>query len=96
MRIHYLTPLSLTITELASILGVSRKAVSAIVNEHKPVTSDMALRLPQAFDTTPDLWLNLQKKYDLWTAMNNSSEWKKIRRIDALSNAVSTDAARAT
>jgi addiction module HigA family antidote len=53
---------------LADTLKVSRKALSMIVNERKAVTTEMALRLSQAFDTTPDLWLNLQKNYDLFYA----------------------------
>ncbi|QTA91842.1 Toxin-antitoxin system, antitoxin component [Desulfonema magnum] len=77
----YIGPLSLTITGLAESLRVSRKAVSAIVNERKSVTPEMALRLSQAFGTTPDLWLNLQKKYDLWCAMNTNSDWKNVREI---------------
>jgi len=40
----------------------SRKTLSKIINEHGAVTPDMALRLSRAFDTTPELWLNLQKK----------------------------------
>ena len=67
---------------LSEMLGVSRKAVSAIVNGHKSVTPDMALRLSRAFDTTADLWLNLQKNYDLWQAANRSQEWKKVKRIN--------------
>ena len=57
----YLQPLSLTITEVATILGFSRKTLSKILNERGTITPDMALRLSRAFDTTPDLWLNLQK-----------------------------------
>ncbi|WP_207679448.1 HigA family addiction module antitoxin [Desulfonema magnum] len=81
IRNMYIGPLSLTITGLAESLRVSRKAVSAIVNERKSVTPEMALRLSQAFGTTPDLWLNLQKKYDLWCAMNTNSDWKNVREI---------------
>ena len=50
----YLKPLSLTISELASILGISRKMLSKIINERGAVSPDMALRLSRAFDTTPD------------------------------------------
>ena len=39
----------------------------------------MALRLSRAFDTTPDLWLNLQKNFDLWQAETESEEWKKVK-----------------
>jgi addiction module HigA family antidote len=41
----------------------------------------MALRLSRAFDTTPDLWLNLQKSYDLWYASHNLKDWKKVQPI---------------
>jgi addiction module HigA family antidote len=75
---HYLEPLFLTITELASILDVSRKTVSKIVNERGSVTSDMALRLSRAFDTTPELWLNLQRNYDLWHAAHDSKDWQRV------------------
>lgn len=77
----YLMPLNLTITKLADTLKVSRKAVSAIANEHKRVTPEMALRLAQAFDTTAEFWLNLQKNHDLWCAMNDSNEWQNIPNI---------------
>ena len=78
---HYIEPLNIKIVDLADTLGVSRKAISAIVNEHKAVTSDMALRLSKAFGTTPELWLNLQRNYDLWQARNKSSEWKKVKEV---------------
>lgn len=75
----YLEPLSITITEMASILGVSRKTLSKIINERGSITPDMALRLARAFDTTPDLWMNLQKNYDLWQAEHASKEWQTVK-----------------
>ena len=66
LKRHYLEPLRLTVSELAKSLGVSRKILSRIVNEHGSITPDMALRLSKAFSTTPQLWLNLQQNYDLW------------------------------
>ncbi len=65
LRRHYLEPLSLTVSDLAQTLGVSRKTLSNIVNEYGSVTPDMALRLSKAFNTTPELWLNMQQSYDL-------------------------------
>ncbi|MCF6291407.1 MAG: HigA family addiction module antitoxin [Desulfobacterales bacterium] len=75
----YLIPLSITITELSSILGVSRKTLSKIINERGSITPDMALRLSRAFDTTPIFWLNLQKNYDLWQAEHGSDEWQQVK-----------------
>jgi addiction module HigA family antidote len=77
----YLVPLSITIKDMAEILGVSRKTLSKIINERGAITPDMALRLSRAFDTTPDFWLNLQKNYDLWQAETASKEWQKVKPI---------------
>jgi addiction module HigA family antidote len=77
----YLLPLSITIKDMASTLGVSRKTLSKIVNERGAVTPDMALRLSRAFDSTPDLWLNLQKNYDLWQAEHDSKSWKTVKPL---------------
>ena len=74
-------PLSLTVSELAGILGVSRKTLSKIVNERGSVTPDMALRLAKALKTTPELWLNLQLNYDLWHASQESEDWKMVEAI---------------
>ena len=74
----YLKPLSITIQDMAAILGVSRKTLSKIINERGAVTPDMALRLSRAFDTTPELWLNLQNNYDLWHVANI---WYKFSTI---------------
>jgi len=60
---QYLEPLNMSVTDLAEVLSISRKTLSEIVNEHASVTPNMALRLASAFQTTPELWLNLQQKY---------------------------------
>lgn len=49
------------ILDMAINLGVSRKTLSKIINTRGSITPEMALRLSRAFDTAPDLWLNLQK-----------------------------------
>ena len=81
LKEDYLGPLKLTITNMAAGLGVSRKTLSKILNENGAISPDMALRLSRALGTTPDLWLNLQKNYDLWKARNTSSEWKSVRPL---------------
>ena len=77
----YLKPLSITITEMASILGVSRKTLSKIINEKGSITPDMSLRLARAFDTTAELWMNLQKNYDLWQAEHISKDWQRVKPL---------------
>ena len=76
----YLKPLGISNTKLSEILGVSRNAVSNIVNEHKSVTPEMALRLSKAFpNSTPESWLSLQKNYDLWQTAHNTNDWEKVK-----------------
>ena len=74
----YLVPMKITGSDLSRQIGVSKKTVSKLVNERGSITPDMALRLSRAFNTTPDLWLNLQKKYDLWQAGQKSMDWQRI------------------
>ena len=81
---HYLEPLALTNTALAKILDVSRKTVSKLVNERGAVNTEMALRLARAFSTSPDLWLNLQRNYDLWHAERSSQKWRKVKPVPGL------------
>jgi len=87
IKYDYLEPLSLSVTELAQYLGVSRITVSKIVNERAPVTADMALRLAKVFDTTPELWLGLQKQYDLWHAEHDSNSWQSASKLSMLLSA---------
>ena len=78
---HYMVPLNLTVSGLADDLHVSRKTVSKIINEHGAITPDMALRLSKAFETSAELWLNLQTSYDLWEAASHSEEWKNVKTL---------------
>ncbi len=71
----------MTINEFASVLGISRKTLSKIINERGAITPDMALRLSRAFNTTPDFWLNLQKNFDLWQAEHSSNEWQRVKPL---------------
>jgi len=65
-------PLGLSITETARMLGVSRKALSELVNGKAGVSPLMAMRLSIAFpNTSPQFWLNLQNQYDLWKERDN-------------------------
>ena len=81
LKRQYLEPLSLTISDFAKILGVSRKTLSKIINEHASITPDMALRLAKAFNTTPELCMNLQQNYDIGYASQKSNSWKMVEAI---------------
>ena len=59
-----LEPLGLSVTAGARVLGVSRQALSNLVNGRSRITPEMALRLAKAFDTDAELWIRLQANYD--------------------------------
>jgi addiction module HigA family antidote len=69
-------------TEIAKLLGVSRQTLYDILEERQPVTPAMALRLGKLCGNGPELWLNLQKRYDLHRAQQKLGE--KIRKIPTL------------
>lgn len=71
-----LKPLGITVTEAAKSLGVSRKALSELLNGHAGISPEMAVRLSIAFDTTAESWLNQQMQYDLWQAEKKRGELK--------------------
>jgi addiction module HigA family antidote len=62
---EFLAPLGLSQVALASHLGVPVQRVNELVRGKRGVTSDTAWLLAQAFDTTPEFWINLQSAYDL-------------------------------
>jgi antitoxin HigA-1 len=61
-------PLSLSVTDAAKALGVSRKTLSALLNGRSGISPEMAVRLSIAFNTSAESWLNQQVQYDLWVA----------------------------
>lgn len=71
-------PLKLTVTRVAKALGISRKTLSQLINERASISADVALKLSKAFNTSPELWLNLQQLYTLWEVAQDSDDWKKI------------------
>ncbi|MDI4236357.1 HigA family addiction module antitoxin [Bradyrhizobium sp. Arg237L] len=69
-------------TEIAKLLGVSRQTLYDVLTEKQPVTPIMALRLGKLCGNGPDLWLNLQKRYDLHQAQQELGE--RIKNIPTL------------
>ena len=67
-------PLGLTITEAARDLGVNRKTLSTIVKGKCALTAEMAIRIAQATGTSPESWLNMQTKLDLWKALKSKPQ----------------------
>ena len=68
VRAECLDPLGLTVTRAAEGLGVTRQALSDLVNGHAGISVEMAIRLSKAFGSSPETWLGMQMAYDLWQA----------------------------
>jgi addiction module HigA family antidote len=81
VREECLKPLGLIVTAAAEALGVTRTALSDLLNGHTGVSPDMAIRLEQVFGSTADNWLRLQLQRDLWEARQRSDKIKVNRRF---------------
>ncbi|MDQ2971386.1 MAG: HigA family addiction module antitoxin [Rhodanobacteraceae bacterium] len=68
-----------TVTEAAKRLGVTRVALSRVLNGSAGISADMDLRLSKALNTTPGLWYAMQADYDMWQARRRFRA--KVRRI---------------
>ena len=81
VRDECLEPLGLSVTAAAKALGVSRNAVSELVNERRGVSPEMAIRLSKAFGSSPEVWAGLQLAYDMAQAMRHADRLKVARII---------------
>lgn len=85
VREECLKPLGLTVTAAAEALGVTRKALSDLLNGHTGVSPDMAIRLEQVFGSTADTWLRMQMQWNLWEARQRAGKIKVNKRfVEAL------------
>ena len=67
-------PAGLTVTAAAAVLGVSRKALSELLNGHSGVSPEMAVRLSKAFGGSIESWLTQQMQYDLAQVRKKATE----------------------
>ena len=82
IREDCIKPLGLTVTATAAALGVTRKALSDLVNGHSGVSPDMAIRLEKVGWSKADHWLRMQLARDLWVARQRTDKIKVNRRFD--------------
>ncbi len=82
VRRQCLEPLGLSVTRAAKGLGVTRQALSDLVNGHAGVSTEMAVRLSKAFGSSPETWLGMQMAYDLWQ-VRERAERITVERFDA-------------
>ena len=84
---EFMKPLGLTQGVLAEAMGVQRKHVNELCNGRRNVTAATALILARVFGNSPDFWLNLQRRTELWEAMHDPREQARIERARPLSTA---------
>jgi len=82
LREDFMPDDELSVSGLASALGVSRQSVNELVRERRAVGSEMALRLSRLFGNSADFWPNLQRAVDLWDARIAIED--DVRRITPL------------
>ncbi|HIE5390802.1 TPA: HigA family addiction module antitoxin [Enterobacter cancerogenus] len=81
LQYEYLEPLNLKVADLADMLNVHRNTASALVNNNRKLTADMAVRLAKAFDTSIEFWLNLQLNVDIWEVQANARTQEELSRV---------------
>ena len=84
---EFMKPIGRTQGALAAAMGVQRKHVNELCNDRRNVTAATALILARVFGNSADFWLNVQRRSDLWEAMNSPRERKRIERARPLTDA---------
>ncbi len=81
---EFLKPMGLTQRELADAIHVPYQRINEIINGRRGMTPSTALRLSKFFGVTPDFWMNLQLRWDLYFAQKSESD--ELRNIKPISN----------
>lgn len=81
LREDVLPALGLTQLEFANRLGVSRRTVSELLHERRPVTPDMAIRLGKLLGNGPEIWLRMQQTLDLWE-LDRGQRYSHIKPVE--------------
>jgi len=82
----FLKPMSLSQNRLALSIGVHPRRINEIVLGKRGISADTALRLAKFFDTSPDVWMGLQKDYELDVAMEELGDRidREVRTLASL------------
>jgi addiction module HigA family antidote len=81
LRKDVLPALGLTQLEFANRLGVSRRTVSELLHERRPVTPDMAIRLGKLLGNGPEIWLRMQQTLDIWE-LDRGQRYNHIKPVE--------------
>jgi antitoxin HigA-1 len=77
---EFMIPMGLTQAALAKAMGVQRKHVNELCRGRRNVTAATALILARVFGNSPEFWLNIQRRSDLWDATHSPREMARIER----------------
>jgi addiction module HigA family antidote len=81
LREEFLEPYKITQASFAQALALNRVTVSKILNERQKITPDVAIRLSKCLGTTPEVWLNMQTKVELWEELHNKPHQNRLQRV---------------
>lgn len=81
---EFMQPMGLTQTSLAAAMGVPRKHVNELCNNRRGMTAATALILARVFGNSAEFWLNIQRRIDVWEAVNSPEERARIERAQPL------------
>ena len=81
IRMEVIEPLDLSVTKAAEVLGVTRPALSALLNGHAALSPDMALRIEKAFGPKMDTLLRMQTAYEIAEARDRERDIKVKRYV---------------
>lgn len=88
LREDFLKPLGLSQKRLAEAIGVSYPRLNEIVNEHRGVSPDTAVRLAAFFGTSAEVWMGLQAHVDLYRARKEAERRGTLRKIERARRAI--------
>jgi len=71
---EFLKPMGITQRELANAINVPYQRVNEIINGKRGITPSTALRLAKFFRVSPDFWMNIQLRWDLYFAKKSESD----------------------
>jgi len=82
IRMEVIEPLGLSVTQAGKVLGVSRPALSALLNGRAALSPDMALRIEKAFGPKMDTLLRMQTAYEIAKARDREADIKVKRYVE--------------
>lgn len=86
LKLQIFPALKLDVSNAAKTLGISRNTLHGLIRDKKPnrVTAPMALRIAKLCGNEPEMWLNMQRTYDLWEARQDAKTMQAVKAIPTL------------